>query len=299
MLDGIDALSALERFGTVSEAATRLRLTQSAVSKRLQALQAALGFAVIEPDGRRVRLTPRALDLLERARPIVADLRSLTTSVGSATDVELSLGLSDSIAASWGPRVVARVSRALGGIVLSLHVHRSVLLVENVRLGRYHMGLATEMPGAKDLIRIPVVAEPLVVVNVGVERQRRKGVPLITIEPESATWRAIEGQIARRHASLLAERRISVESFGAALQMARAGFGDALVPLGMAKETGIERGRYRALPGVERPISLFTRKTIYLLDDFRRLRERLVAEAARYFGHEAGKAPGQGERQRS
>ena len=39
MLDGIDALIALDQFGTVSEAATRLRLTQSAVSKRIQALQ--------------------------------------------------------------------------------------------------------------------------------------------------------------------------------------------------------------------------------------------------------------------
>ena len=33
MLEGIDALIALERFGTVSEAAVRLRLTQSAISR--------------------------------------------------------------------------------------------------------------------------------------------------------------------------------------------------------------------------------------------------------------------------
>ena len=34
MWDGIDALIALGKFGTVTEAATRLRPTQSAVSKR-------------------------------------------------------------------------------------------------------------------------------------------------------------------------------------------------------------------------------------------------------------------------
>jgi DNA-binding transcriptional LysR family regulator len=179
--------------------------------------------------------------------------------------------------------VVARVGRALGGLALNLHVHRSVLLVENVRLGRYHMGLATEMPSAKDLIRIPIVAEPLVVVNVGVRRERKKGVPLITIEPDSATWRAVGPQIERRHPGLLSGRVVPVESFGAALQMARAGFGDALVPLGIAKEAGIERWCYRTLAGVERPVSLFTRKTIYLLEDFQRLQGRLVAEAAHYF----------------
>jgi len=292
MLDGIDALSALEQFGTVSEAATRLRLTQSAVSKRLQALQATLGFAVVEADGRRVRLTPRALDLLERARPIVADLRALTAPPRAQAGASFSLGLSDSIAASWGPRVVARLSRALEGVALSLHVHRSVLLVENVRLGRYHMGLATEMPGAKDLVAVPVVAEPMVVVNVGVGPERRRGVPLITIEPDSATWRAIRPQIERRHPGLLAEGLIPVESFGAALQMARAGFGDALLPLGIVKEAGIERGRYRALAGVLRPVSLFTRKTIYLQDAFGRLQAALVAESARYFGQ--GARPGRG-----
>ena len=41
MLDDIDALAVLAQLGTVSEAAARLRLTQSAVSKRLPALQEA------------------------------------------------------------------------------------------------------------------------------------------------------------------------------------------------------------------------------------------------------------------
>jgi len=49
MLEGIDALIALERFGTVSEAAVRLRLTQSAISKRIQALQRTVGFRLVEP----------------------------------------------------------------------------------------------------------------------------------------------------------------------------------------------------------------------------------------------------------
>ena len=51
MWDGIDALIALEKFGTVTEAATRLRLTQSAVSKRIRALQDAVGFPWSSPTG--------------------------------------------------------------------------------------------------------------------------------------------------------------------------------------------------------------------------------------------------------
>ena len=61
MLEGLEALFALERTGTISEAAAQLRLTQSAVSKRIQSLQNEVKFLVIEPDGRRVKLTARGI----------------------------------------------------------------------------------------------------------------------------------------------------------------------------------------------------------------------------------------------
>src|SRR5918998_292312 len=151
ILDGIEALAALEQCRTVSEAATRLRLTQSAVSKRVQALQKSMGFRIVEPDGRRLKLTSEAINLVERARPLLADLRSLTRSVSTAGVSTLSLVLADSIAASWGPQVVAEALRGLTDVKVELHAHRTVLLIESVRLGRYHVGLSTDAPAAKDL----------------------------------------------------------------------------------------------------------------------------------------------------
>src|SRR5689334_765007 len=105
MLDEIDALVALQTFGTVSEAAVRLRLTQSAVSKRLQSLQTRLNVRLVEPDGRRLRLTGAAIDFLERARPLVAELRGLAQPVARTEPSSFSLALADSIASSWGPDV--------------------------------------------------------------------------------------------------------------------------------------------------------------------------------------------------
>ena len=60
LLPEIDALMALQRFGTVSEAAVQLRLTQSAVSKRLRSLEDELGYRIVEPAGRKLRLTDSA-----------------------------------------------------------------------------------------------------------------------------------------------------------------------------------------------------------------------------------------------
>ncbi|MEK6592247.1 MAG: LysR family transcriptional regulator [Pseudomonadota bacterium] len=283
MLEGIDALIALEKFGTVSEAAIRLRLTQSAISKRIQALQRIIGFQLVEPDGRRIRLTAPAIEFLERARPLVADLRGLTGSVQEGAASDFSIALADSIASSWGPGVIKRALHGLRGVSVRLHAHRSVLLIESVRLGRYHIGLSTDLPAAKDLIHYPVIDEPLVLVNSGLGTKAVRNQPLISIEPSSATWSAIEPQIRAHHPQLLARSLVPVETFSATVQMVKAGFGDGLVPLGLALEMDLDRRCYREIRGVSRHISLVTRKTVSQLANFRLLRERLVQESAAYF----------------
>jgi len=283
MLDGIEALLALERFGTLSEAAVRLRLTQSALSKRLRALQRSVDAPLFERDGRRLRLTVEGLEFVERARPIVADLRALAAPVRSGIHAHLSIALADSIAASWGPRVVRAALAAVPGLAVDLHAHRSVLVIESVRLGRYHIGMSTDVTGPKDLIHYPVVDEPMVLVHAGFRAKPQPGGPLISIEANSATWRAIEPQLAARHPGLLARMRIPVETFSAAVQMVRADFGDGLVPLGLALELGMASTCYRRIPGIRRQVSLITRKTVNQLNEFTQLRAQLASVAAAYF----------------
>ena len=282
MLNGIDALIALEQFGTISEAAIRLRLTQSAVSKRIQELQRAVGCALVERDGRRVRLTVAGIDLLERARPLVADLRGLASPVHGGT-ASFSIALADSIAASWGPAVIQRALRGLDTVRVQLHAHRSVLLIESVRLGRYHIGMSTDAPAAKDLIHYPLFDEPMVLIQGARLAKSASQVPLISIEPSSATWRAVEPLIRKHHPQLLDRPLVPVETFSATVQMVKAGFGDGLVPLGLALEMHLDKRRYRRLGGLTRHIALVTRKTVNRLAGFQELRERLMRETSRYF----------------
>lgn len=288
MLDGIEALIALEKFGTVSEAATRLRLTQSAVSKRIHALQHTVGYKLVEPHGRRVRLTAPGLRLLERARPLVAELRALANPADGHAVASLSMVLADSIAASWGPAVIRRALADVSDVALDLHAHRSVLLIESLRLGRYHIGLSTDVPTARDLIRYPVIDEPMVLVNRGCVRKSAAGQPVVTIEAGSATWRSMEPVMRRDHAELYRRPRIGVESFSAAVQMVRAGFGDGLVPLGLARELRLDPRSYRMVEGLARKVALYTRKTVSQTPGYTRFREALARETAAYFGS-AGK----------
>jgi DNA-binding transcriptional LysR family regulator len=292
MLDSIDALVALANFGTISEAATRLRLTQSAVSKRLQVLQSAVGFTLLEPDGRRRRLTAQAVDFLARARPLAAELRGL---LHEPRDPEapksFSLALADSIASSWGPAMIRTAQRALPGSRIELHAHRSILVLESVRLGRYDIGLCTESQVARDLVQHALALEPMVMVHAELAPRLARRAPLITIESTSATWRAILPALRDKHPALLTAQLVFVESFGAVVQMVRAGFGNGLVPLGLALDLKLPRAGYKRLPGVSRSVALYSRKTVHEQPAYVALRTQLERAVAHHLSwHHQSKA---------
>ncbi len=73
-LDRLQALQAVSTFGSVTAAATALRLTPSAVSQQLAKLQRDVGQRLIEPYGRGVRLTAAGTVLADRAQSILAEV---------------------------------------------------------------------------------------------------------------------------------------------------------------------------------------------------------------------------------
>lgn len=265
MIEGIEALAALERTGTVSEAAVQLRLTQSAVSKRIHALQADLKYLVIEPDGRRVRLTARGLFFLERAKPLLAELKNLTNIDDQIEFSRFTIGLSDSIAASWGPELIRQITKPMSGLDFSIHVNRSVLVQENVKLGRYHFGLCTSTPDDKSLVTDLIMQEQMVVISCQLKDKIDSQKQMIIIEKGSSTWKSIKQQLIT-HPRLTNYKYLHVESFSAAIQMAKAGFGNAIVPKGLAETMGLPTNSVHLLiPSIKRDIRLISRKNISLL----------------------------------
>ena len=97
------------------------------------------------------------------------------------------------------------------------------------------------------------------------------------------TWRAVEPLLRAHHPDLLLRDLVPVETFSAALQMVKAGFGDGLAPLGLAREARIPRRALHALPHVSRQVTLLTRKTINQSQAFMRLRKAIADAAARHF----------------
>ncbi len=70
----LEILRELDRCGTIAATAAAVHLTPSAVSQQLAALSKEAGTAMLEPDGRRVRLTEAAQLLLQHAHQIFTHL---------------------------------------------------------------------------------------------------------------------------------------------------------------------------------------------------------------------------------
>jgi DNA-binding transcriptional LysR family regulator len=269
MIANIEALSALSESGTMTKAATRLRITQSAVSKRIAALENDLGQKLIEPVGRRVRLTPSGVRLLEKTGPFMVAMKEALMDETPIQGDRIVIGISESILSSWGPRVLAGIRKAVPRLELIVNAHRSPVAVDHVRSGEYMLALcAWVSDNTLDLKSETLFEETMVIVPSGLKPFHiPTKLPVLTIEPHSATWTCLD----RRIRSLSAKWKLEVEveqtlqSFSCIAQMARCGFGHGLVPIGVTRALGIPSSSLIHFPdpGLTRPISLVGRSTTF------------------------------------
>jgi DNA-binding transcriptional LysR family regulator len=76
----------LSRLGSMREVAELLDTTTSTVSQQIAALAREVGADLVEPDGRRVRLTPAGRRLAEHAIPILAAVRAARADLDPAAE---------------------------------------------------------------------------------------------------------------------------------------------------------------------------------------------------------------------
>lgn len=93
----LDHLLALAETGSFSRAAERLHLTQSALSRSIQALEHELGLKLVDRIGRRNEITPSGRAIVDRARRVVFEASELVGSAallkaGSAGAIRVGLG---------------------------------------------------------------------------------------------------------------------------------------------------------------------------------------------------------------
>ncbi|MGA1735507.1 MAG: LysR family transcriptional regulator [Pseudomonadales bacterium] len=283
MIENLETLVTLSKTGTMMEAATVLKISQSAVSKRVAALERQYDRALIERRGRRVVLTAYGTRLVEKVTPLITELRSVFIEEPTLQRGKIILGVSEAILASWAPALFARVRERLPEVEFEFHAQRSPVVLDRIRSGEYMVGLCTGSAEADyDLVSEVLRLEPMVLVPSALKPftpPETGELPVITIESRSGAWASIEEAMRR----LNIRRETSLESFFSVAQMALAGFGHGLIPRGVARTLGIPLDKCIELGdrGLARPVRFVARKSMFLRPLVQSVYAALADEAQR------------------
>lgn len=222
---------------SMSRAAEKLFITQSAMSSRIAALEEELGTLLLERRDRTLRLTVAGARFLVYAERLLALQREIKSEMGSATARALSLrlGAIESVLHSWLIEWVQHMRQTQPGFELELTVETTPVLVEQVRRGTLDLAFAA-LPAAGDGLRSRALA-PMEMVFVGhQEAHRRRRWTLADLaQHELLTFqRGSQPHVALldlfRRAGLAVPRVHTISSISAMVQLVEGGFGIATLP---------------------------------------------------------------------
>lgn len=151
------------REGTVSRAATVLRLAQSTVSEAIAALDRALGAPTLHRHrgAQRMTLTAAGRALLPHARRTLRELAAAQSAVAAVTRTtlgDLELTANESVSTYLLPPALGPLRKAWPHVTFSVRIETCAVIRRDVAEGRYDIGLLLEEDrparnGAKAAVR--------------------------------------------------------------------------------------------------------------------------------------------------
>ncbi len=156
-IPSLQAFLAVAETGSFSRAAERIYLTQPAVSKRIQALEAELGGRLFDRLGRRTQLTEAGRALRTRARQLLKDLEDVRRSIANLSGTvagELRLATSHHIGLHRLPPALKAFHAAHPGVHLDLRFMDSETACEAVLQGELELAIVTLPPHPAPQLRL-------------------------------------------------------------------------------------------------------------------------------------------------
>jgi len=165
-------LSELSRRGTIAAVARAAGYTPSAVSQSLAQLEREAGVALLERDGRRVRLTPAALALVARADRVLEELDAAEAELAAEHETvkgPLLVGAFPSAVTALVVPAVRQLARAHPALDCRIREHEPEDGIPLLRAGELDVLVSEsydDVPAAPvgGLERHPLLAEPLLLV---------------------------------------------------------------------------------------------------------------------------------------
>jgi LysR family transcriptional regulator, low CO2-responsive transcriptional regulator len=151
---------------SVSKAATRLFVTQPAVSMQLRQLEDAFGLPLVEPSGRNIKLTQAGEEFLTHAIAAVGQFRNLEASM--AEHVGLKKGRIElavvSTAKYFVPMLLVRFAKQVPGIEVKLHIDNREKILAMLSRNEVDLVIMGRTPTNLDCEATPFATNPMGVV---------------------------------------------------------------------------------------------------------------------------------------
>lgn len=236
-----------------SAAASKLGLSQSAISRQVQLMEAELGVQVFDRVGRKVFLTPAGRDLLERCYEVRKGMDSLTsraTELASGTQGTIRIGATPQTLESVISRILPRFMQKHPDLSISLVEDGSAKLAETVERGDIDLAIGAlgADRGLKSRALFPLVA--LVALPDDHPLGRRKNIEVedladeqvLLLRKEFMTRQLFDGACQVAHIS----PRVLIESASphCLLALVQSGLGLAIIP----STVRLEKGHPTTLP---------------------------------------------------
>lgn len=223
---------------SVTQAAGKLHVTQSALSSRIAGLERELGVLLLDRRDRRFRLTGAgkrfqvlALNLLEMQARIKSEMGAATVQ-GSV----LRVGAIESVVHSWLTGWLKHMQAAHPDFALELSVETTPVLVDQLRRGRLDLMFATVPANGDDVHSHAMPSMPMCFVGHRELYQAKRyrlpdllSMQLLTFQRGSQPQVAL--QELARISDMPAARVHAISSISAMTQLVEAGFGVAFLPV--------------------------------------------------------------------
>lgn len=288
---GVQAFVAVAEHRAFHRAADALSLTQTALSRRLQNLEAFLGVRLVERTTRSVTLTHLGEGFLPQARRLLADLAAALTEIretGKALRGDVTIACVPTIGVHYLPRVLQTYARLHPENRVRVLDHAAAGVAQAVLTRDAEFGITIAEASAPELVGEPLVEDGFVLIlpqSHPLAAQRRiawrrlEGYRLIYPGPGSSNRPLLD--LALAGTSLALTPFYEVQRSSTAVGLVAAGVGLAIVP-----RLAWQAGAYPDLrvvdlvsPRVTRTFSLVRRKGVELSPAARALHAVIAGEA--------------------
>jgi len=248
-LDDLRAFLAVVEAGSVTAAATRLHLSQPAVTRRLQRLEAELGVELFDRHAKPLAPTPAGRAALEKGRQILESIDGLVSLWNGQPSGPFRLGASLSFSALALARPIDELRRTFPRVMPYVTTGWSPALTDEVRDGTLDMAFIAHLEGKRpvaDFPTVPLGTHPLVLVAPNSARVPKVAEPRMlgdatwVLNPEGCSFRqGLEHVLHQAGVKL----RVAVAVYGWDLQLSLVarGLGFGLFPAWV-----VRRSRLRA-----------------------------------------------------